>query len=369
MPADYGFTGSAWSDWREQIADEIFVEQSIVYWLRAFIADTERNQHPVWDESNLTGGLIDIFGMSPDAAYKLVRSLPVSVLLSQSQAYWAREWVREHEQAVSRDFQIFVAGLSADQVYEYTEGDSDNSDIGAGSEAEDEGGASGEDGGQSGSGGDDDEDDDDDVDSIDSPDAADAVRIPVIKSGGALRATDLSLVHALLRHANRPVDGRCWYHTTDWAGGYDIAVNGIDQSRGQTCQDFGGRTSSYYLNHEWHAAVDWGVQRFPRNTAILVYDLSDALASHTDKTLDLTEDPRLWSRVVRASRSGKANDSDGHRFVIGPQAKNGKDLIKNKTAAPKKHDTLQQTAVKGNAASTATNQSLIGVILTNQRGM
>lgn len=90
---------------------------------------------------------------------------------------------------------------------------------------------------------------------------------------------------------------------------------------------------------------------------------SDELVSRKD-FLDLRNDMKLWQIVVRNNRSNLKNESDKYNFVIGPQAKDGKKLLKNGNMPPKPHSPNQdQLVLKKPKGVNIFNTKLLGVIL------
>jgi len=69
-----------------------------------------------------------------------------------------------------------------------------------------------------------------------------------------------------------------YYHTTDLISAENIFTDGISLAVGQMKQDFGGRTTSFYLNNEFKSAIDFGIQKFIGSPcAIIIYDIPKSL--------------------------------------------------------------------------------------------
>lgn len=81
----------------------------------------ELNQTSIWNVEDPTQVFTNAFGMSQQSADSLLRNLPIEVLHAQTPAYWAREWIRKHEQHCSKGFMEFIESLEPGDAEEYSE--------------------------------------------------------------------------------------------------------------------------------------------------------------------------------------------------------------------------------------------------------
>ncbi|GBC44842.2 hypothetical protein GLOIN_2v1794986 [Rhizophagus irregularis DAOM 181602=DAOM 197198] len=128
-----------------------------------------------------------------------------------------------------------------------------------------------------------------------------------------------------------------YYHTTDLISAESIFTDGISLVAGQKKQDFGGRTSSFYLNDEFKWAIDFRLQKFISSpSAIIIYDIPETLLKEKEyKHLDLNNGNKRWKDVVHKSCNYCACETDEYGSVYGPQTTNYVRMIKNKYETPK----------------------------------
>ena len=158
--------------------------------------------------------------------------------------------------------------------------------------------------------------------------------------------------------------GTLFYHTTNWYGAESIITAGIDFSECRGRQDFGSKTTSYYLNNDFNCATEFGRHRFFDSCAIIVYHIPIDLLKQQFDYLDLSIDHKKWKNVVRVSRNGnKTCEADDYDFVYGPQATNGARLIKEPKATPHPSENKYQLAIKTRKLAKKINSSIIGVII------
>jgi len=137
-----------------------------------------------------------------------------------------------------------------------------------------------------------------------------------IKPGEGHRHT--SILQELSIQGNRH---DIWYHGTSLEYAEQIISTGILIAEGHKKQDFGGRTSGFYLSRNWYRASKRAEDRYPGLAgAVVIYHVNfEELLSMQD-ALDLSTDGKRWRNVVRGSRRGEETEADSASFVFGPAA-------------------------------------------------
>ena len=117
--AKLGFSGAAWINWKLGIPDEILGSQTMYYWLRSFVTEVELKQEPRWAQDDLARVFVDAYGMDRSSAERITGNCHVEMLLTQTPAYWVRDWILRHEQKASNEFVAFVDVMEPGVVCEF----------------------------------------------------------------------------------------------------------------------------------------------------------------------------------------------------------------------------------------------------------
>lgn len=144
-----------------------------------------------------------------------------------------------------------------------------------------------------------------------------------------------------------------------------IFTDGISLVAGQKKQDFGGRTSSFYLNDEFKWAIDFGLQKFISSpSAIIIYDIPKTLLKGKEyEHLDLSGGNRRWKDVVRKSLNYCLCEADEYDSVYGPQATNYVRMISHKYETPEAAINKNQLALKSIKLTRLVDLRIVGVIV------
>ena len=155
-----------------------------------------------------------------------------------------------------------------------------------------------------------------------------------------------------------------FYHATSWGNSLYIARDGVNNSYGRQCLDF-GYNPSYYTSPSIDDALDWAERNYlhwKKECAILVYAVP-ILNNMNIKVFKSATDE--WSRLVTISRRCNKkykNELDKYDFVFGPMLQKPDDIIYNNKSATPHMPLKNQLACKNDNASKFLDKCYVGTI-------
>ncbi|RIA81097.1 hypothetical protein C1645_837528 [Glomus cerebriforme] len=303
----FGFGRDKFLKWISSISEEFVLTQSLEYWLLAYVSETATAEADSWNEDYLPDAwLVDCFSLK--TANFIVNGVSEEYLKAQTPKYWMNWAIYRFTNQASDEFISFIENASENQLYDFK-----NTPI---------------------------------------------IIVPSTSDEG----NELNLLlETDLNHFNNK--DAWYYHTTDWISAESIFTDGISLSAGQKKQDFGGRTSSFYLNDEFKWAIDFGLQKFINSPcAIIIYDIPETLLKNY-KYLDLSSGNKRWKDVVRKSRNYRKCEADKYDCVYGPQATNYVKMIKYRNETPKAAINKNQLALNSATLTEEVDLHIVGVII------
>ncbi|CAB4396217.1 unnamed protein product [Rhizophagus irregularis] len=303
----FGFSREKFLNWMSSISNEFLLMQTIEYWLLAYASKTVTDS---WNEDySPDAWLIESFSLK--SANFIVNGVSEEYLKVQTPNYWINWAIYQFTNQASNEFISFVENASENRVDVFkntpiivTTSISDTSDKG--------------------------------------------------NELNLLLETDL----------NQFNDKSTWYyHTTDLISAESIFTNGISLAVGQIKQDFGSRTTSFYLNDEFKLVIDFGIQKFIGSPCvIIIYDIPKSLLKDYQH-LDLSSGNKRWKDVVRKSRNFCKCEADVYDSVYSPQVTNYIRMIRNKYEMPKADINKNQLALKSSRLTSAVDLRIVGIII------
>ncbi|EXX63562.1 hypothetical protein RirG_151220 [Rhizophagus irregularis DAOM 197198w] len=280
----FGFSHKKFLNCMSSISKEFLLTQTLEYWLLTYMSETATDSTDSWNEDySPDAWLIECFSLK--TANFIVTRVSEEYLKAQTPKYWIDWAIYQFTNQASKEFISFIENASENKVHVFK-------------------------------------------------------NIPIIvKSIGDTsdKGNELNLLLETDLNQFNNNKSTWYYHTTDLISAESIFTDGISLVAGQKKQDFGGRTSSFYLNDEFKWAIDFRLQKFISSpSAIIIYDIPETLLKEKEyKHLDLNNGNKRWKDVVHKSCNYCACETDEYGSVYGPQTTNYVRMIKNKYETPK----------------------------------
>ncbi|PKC03081.1 hypothetical protein RhiirA5_452304 [Rhizophagus irregularis] len=310
----FGLIREKFIDWICSISAELLSTQTLEYWLLSYVSETSPEEANFWSEMiSPRNWLLLCFEINIETAIAIVNGVSENYLGQQTPRYWVEDWIKQLANKPSSEFKNFINNANANELTFYEH---------------------------------------------------ELYPTPILVVNKEPVSGDDNELRLLLQTelAQQADESTLFYHTTNLWGAENIITEGIDFGECRRRQDFGGRTVSYYLNNNFGNAIEFARQRVLNSPAIIVYHIPETLLEQHDH-LNLSEDHRMWKKVVRHSRNGIRNVVDDYDSAYSPQATNGKKLIDDDKATPKASVDKNQLAIKSGKLSRKIDSQIVGVII------
>ncbi|PKC03160.1 hypothetical protein RhiirA5_424191 [Rhizophagus irregularis] len=279
----FGFSHKKFLNWMSSISKEFLLTQTLEYWLLTYMSETATDSTDSWNEDySPDAWLVECFSLK--TANFIVTRVSEEYLKAQTPKYWINWAIYQFTNQASKEFISFIENASENKVHVFK-------------------------------------------------------NIPIIVksiSDTSDKGNELNLLLETDLNQFNNNKSTWYYHTTDLISAESIFTDGISLVAGQKKQDFGGRTSSFYLNDEFKWAIDFRLQKFISSpSAIIIYDIPETLLKGKEyEHLDLNNGNKRWKDVVHKSHNYCACEADEYGSVYGPQTTNYVRMIKNKYETP-----------------------------------